>query len=139
MCWSDWRRRKKGVRTKQKSVVDLVFNVHYFLSLLKEAWTEREDTTQTVNVFRIWKGQQITGVYCTIGIIFYYILIICCFLLQVSFLLSLLVLYGWEGYRVGDYLCKTAGWVYVSMWYYFPLPVPLLPRSLKATVMPQFL
>lgn len=72
-----------------------VFNVHYFCHFLKKKQEARGNTT--VDVFRIWKGRQITGVYCTIRIIFYYILIICCFLLQVSFLLPLLILYGWEG------------------------------------------
>lgn len=69
--------------------------------------------------------------YCTIRIIFYYILIICCFLLKVSFLYHCWYCMGGRE-RVGAYLCKTEGWVYVSMWYFF-FPPPtcalyLLPR-----------
>lgn len=75
--------------------------------------------------------------YCTIRIIFYYILIICCFLLQVSFLLSLLVLYGWEGTSRGTIFVKQRDEYMYRCDIIFPLLYPfyLLPH---ATVMPNF-
>lgn len=69
-----------------------------------------------------------TGVYCTIRIIFYYILIICCFfLLQVSFILSLLLLYGWVGICFGTIFVKQwedDEYMYQcdNLFFFFPTP-----------------
>lgn len=89
------------------------------------------NTTRAVNVFRAKKDGRNNQVYCTIRIIFYYILIICCFFFF-FFYSKYHFFYHWW-YRmggreqVGEYLCKTTGWIYVSMWFYFPSSPLLCP------------
>lgn len=86
-----------------------------------------------------WKGREITGVYCTIRIIFYYILFAVFYSKYHFFYHCWYCMGGRE--QVGDYLCKTAGWVYVSMWYFHcPLPTctPLLPAPINPQLCPIF-
>lgn len=73
----------------------------------------------------------------------YYILLYIDYLLFftpsiISFIIVGIVWVG--GNELGDYLCKTAGWVYVSMWYFFfpPSLLPLLPAPSLPQLCPIF-